>query len=190
MGKFPFSSRLVWVLSCCFLLTFLSKCRCFVVVSTRPIRRNDALYRPSYNDIVERLYMSPSLDDAAFFGKNVVQEILYASPIGLPIVGLVTAIILSKSGIRQRDDLRSEAEKVQNNIIKKSEEADIAGKASTVRGGRHYVSVSVSQRLQLHPSSSYRRDTLDLPCNINVIDGFKYTKCCHDSTDKIGKFCN
>jgi hypothetical protein len=79
--------------------------------------------------------MSPSIDDAALLGKNIFQVIIDASPIGLPVAGLAAAFILSKSGIQQRDDLRTEVEQVQINIIKKSEEADIAGKASKVRGG-------------------------------------------------------
>lgn len=87
--------------------------------------------------------MSPSLDDAALFGKNVFQVIIDTSPIGLPIAGLAAAFILSKSGIQQREDLRTEVEQVQTNIIKKSEEADIAGKASKVRSTRKKFSFSV-----------------------------------------------
>lgn len=77
--------------------------------------------------------MSPSLEDAALLGKNVFQVIIDASPIGLPFAGIVAAFVLSKSGIQQREDLRTEVIQVQTNIVKKSEEADLAGKASTVR---------------------------------------------------------
>ena len=77
--------------------------------------------------------MSASLDDAASLGKDVFQVIIDASPIGLPIAGLAAAFVLSRSGIQQRKDLRIEVEQIQTNIIKKSEEADIAGKASKVR---------------------------------------------------------
>ena len=77
--------------------------------------------------------MAPLLDDAALLGTNVFQAIIYASPIGLPIAGLAAAFVLSKSGLQQREDLRTEVEQVQTNIVKKSEEVAIAGKASKVR---------------------------------------------------------
>ena len=76
--------------------------------------------------------MSLSLDDAAFLGKNAFQVIIDTAPIGLPIAGIAAAVVLSKSGIQQRKDLRTEVEQVQTNIIKKSEEATRAGIASNV----------------------------------------------------------
>lgn len=127
--------RLVWLL--CYLLTFhvpdIPKYRCFSVAHTSGIRRNDAIPQPAYDSCCSKLLMSPSLEDAALVGNDFLQVIIDASPIGLPVAGLIAAFVLSKSGIQQREDLRTEVVQVQTNIIKKSEEADLAGKASTVR---------------------------------------------------------
>lgn len=125
-------ARFVWY----FLIFFesgISTCRCFGFVHTIHRSKNNAIRRPSYDNSCSKIYMTPSLDDAVLFGKNVFQVIIDTSPIGLPIAGLAAAFVLSKSGIQQREDLRTEVEQVQTNIIKKSEEADIAGKASKVR---------------------------------------------------------
>ena len=133
----PTSGQLVRVLCCLFILQHsTSTCSCFGFASTTRIRSNDAVHRPPYNAFSKKIRMSLSLDDAALLGKNVFQVIIDSSPIGLPIAGLTAAFVLSKSGIQQRKDLRTEVEQVQTNIVKKSEEADIAGKASKVRGGQ------------------------------------------------------
>jgi hypothetical protein len=133
METIPTSGRLVWIVWCLLMLQ-LSTCRSFEFVGTIRIRSSDVAHRKSYNDFCKVLHMSPSLDDAALLGRHVFQVVIDASPIGLPVAGLAAAFVLSKSGIQQREDLRTEVEQVQTNIIKKSEEAAIAGKASKVRG--------------------------------------------------------
>lgn len=135
MEKIPASGRREWLL--CYLLTFLiCTIGCCGFVTPVHIRSNDAMYWPLRNDLQTQLNLSPSIDDAALLAATVFQSIIDASPIGLPIAGLAAAFVLSKSGIQQRKDLRTEVEQVQTNIIKKSEEADIAGKASKVRQRR------------------------------------------------------
>jgi hypothetical protein len=113
--------------------------------------------------------MSPSVDDAALFGKNVLQVIIDASPIGLPIAGLAAAFALSKSGIQQREDLRTEVEQVQTNIIKKSEEAAIAGKASQV--SKHEKNFEFSFNYSMLPLTFLLID--------NIRHSWRYQSCRH-----------
>jgi hypothetical protein len=76
-----------------------------------------------------KLYVS-TLDEV--LGNDFIQAIQDTSTIGLPLAGLGVAFALSKFGVNQRNELRLKVEQVQLTLVKKSEEAAIAGYTSTV----------------------------------------------------------
>jgi hypothetical protein len=112
------------------LLTVVVSCNSFTTILAF------ATYRPTFVQWSKKdgrpreLNVAP-LDD--ILGNDFIQAIKDSSAIGLPLAGLGAAFTLSKLSVMQRNELRREVEQVQLTIVKKSEEAAIAGVTSNVR---------------------------------------------------------